>query len=138
MQVGAHAADEEGLDVVLGGGDAGLLARLAARADDLLPLVVGEEVGHLAAVEDVIDVLDEGLDDNLRVCEEEDNRRVVAARLEVELLQVLAELVVAVALGEVRVRVRARVRVRVRGRDRDRDRDRDRVGLGQWSVGGSG
>ena len=38
----------------------------------------------------------------------------------------------------VRVKDRARVRVRVRGRDRDRDRDRDRVGLGQWSVGGSG
>ena len=50
VQIGAHAADEEGLDVVLGGGDAGLLARLAARADDLLPLVVGKEVGHLVRV----------------------------------------------------------------------------------------
>ena len=32
VQVGAHAADEEGLDVVLGGRDPSLLARLAARA----------------------------------------------------------------------------------------------------------
>ena len=116
VQVGPHAADEEGLDVVLGGGDASLLARLAARADDLLPLVVGEEVGHLAAVEDVIDVLDEGLDDNLRVGEEEDDRRVVAARLEVQLLQVLAELVVPRVRVRVRVTVRVRVRVRVRFR----------------------
>jgi hypothetical protein len=126
--------EEGGLDVILGRGDACLLTRLAARADDLLPLVVGEEVGHFSAVEDVVDVLDEGFDDDLSVGEEEDQRRAIAAGREVELLQVLAELVVAVALGEVRVRVRARVRVRVRGRGRARvrvrARARARVGLG--------
>ena len=53
---------------------------------DLLPLVVGEEVGHLARVEDVVDVLDKVLDDDLRVGEEEDDGRAVDARDEVELL----------------------------------------------------
>eukprot|EP00965_Chrysotila_dentata_P002107 69624-Pleurochrysis_carterae.AAC.1 len=100
VQVLAHARDEELLDALLGLWHTGVVAVRPHVTHDPFPLVVGKEVGHLARVEYVVDVLDKGLGDNLRVGEEEDDGRAVDARHVVELLEVLAELIVAVPLGQ--------------------------------------
>ena len=106
VQVLARAVHKEFLQIILGLGDLAILGERAHSVGDLLPLIVREEVGHLARVEDVVDVLDEGLLDDLCVGEEEDDRRaddallvLVAARGEEALFEVLAELDGAVPLG---------------------------------------
>ena len=63
-------------------------------------LVVVEEVGHLARVEDVVDVLEEGLLDDLRVGEEEHELLPLVAHHQQRLLQVIAPLGLAVVLGD--------------------------------------
>ena len=101
MEVVADGLDEVGPDRVLGLAAAVLLGPRPRVADDAVDLVVREEVGHLARVEDVVEVLEEGLVDELGVVDEEHRRlRRAAPGRDQELLLVLAEGVQAVALGE--------------------------------------
>ena len=98
VQVVAHAVDEEGeYGVAVALGNAGLLGRRSAADHHALVLVRLEEVGHFAAVQYVVDVLEELLHDDLRVGEEKDRVLVAHARLLVELLEVVVERVVVVA-----------------------------------------
>ena len=92
MQVIAHAVDERLVQRVLARGrvDAfGVLAYVRAHAIFFLPV---EQRGHFAGVEDVVDVLHEPLLDDLRVREEEHGRYAVDARLLVQVLEVVPEL----------------------------------------------
>ena len=57
-----------------------------------LLLVLGEQPGNLAAVEDVVDVLDETLGDDLRIREQKHGGRSLDTRLHVEVLEIVAEL----------------------------------------------
>jgi hypothetical protein len=104
VQVGAHALDEERPAVLrhrdLRRRDAELLGDGAHGLDDRVALVLGEEVRHLARVEHVVDVLEEGLLLDLRVGEEEHGRLALDARAVVELLEVLVELDQAVVLRD--------------------------------------
>eukprot|EP00966_Prymnesium_polylepis_P179650 4159641-Prymnesium_polylepis.1 len=84
----------------LGDGRAGGLRERPHRVDDLRLVVVVEEVGHLARVEDVVDVLEEGLLDDLRVGEEEGHQLALLAAPEQDLLAVVAPLRLAVRLGD--------------------------------------
>lgn len=63
------------------------------------PLVVGEDVGHLPGVEHVVDVLHEGLVDDLGVREEEGHRGAARPRSLEDRLQVLPPLRVPVVLA---------------------------------------
>ena len=104
VQVRAHALDEE-RPCVVGHGhgarrDAELLGRRAHGLNDAVLLVLGEEVRHLARVEHVVHVLEEGLLLDLRVREEEHGRLALDARLVVEALEVLVELDEAVLLRD--------------------------------------
>ena len=82
MHVGEDALHKVRVERDLGQRQARLLADGAHRVDDLRRVVVVEQVGHLARVEDVVDVLEEGLLDDLRVGEEEDDLLALLARLE--------------------------------------------------------
>ena len=101
VQVFAHELHKVGHDVVARQrAHAGLLRARTNGARDLLELVELEQVGHLAGVEEVVDVLHEGLHDDLRVHEEERHLLVVSARRVQHPFQVLAPLGHAVPGGE--------------------------------------
>eukprot|EP00967_Tisochrysis_lutea_P151733 scaffold295678_cov28-Tisochrysis_lutea.AAC.2 len=92
VEVLPNTVDKVCLDVILCLNDPRVLRVGPHLAQNLFPLVVRKE--------DVIDVLNERLDNDLRVGKEEHHRGAVAAGHKEELLQVLAELVQAVTLGE--------------------------------------
>ena len=85
VEVVAHARDEEGAQRVARLGHSALpCARRAQRVEDLVELVGRKEAGHLARVEDRVDVLEERLGDDLRVGEEEGEVRALARPRAVE------------------------------------------------------
>eukprot|EP00965_Chrysotila_dentata_P189855 6173554-Pleurochrysis_carterae.AAC.1 len=96
----AHAPHKVRVEGYLGERQAGGLAERAHCGDDRVNVVVIEEVGHLARVEDVIEVLEEGLGHDLRVGEEEDDGLALLPRLEQHALQVVSPFNLAVALGD--------------------------------------
>ena len=89
-----------------------------------------EEVGHLARVEDVVDVLDERLVLDLRVGEQEDGRLPLLARRAQQLLEVVAPRALVVVLASSRSgrrrtprrAPRARERLAARAADADEER----------------
>ena len=107
MEIGAALADEElpQLRGVLEGFPlgvrlAGFLRLHAAHLHHRRALVVGEEVGHLTAVEQVVDVLDVRLLLDLRVAEEEHHGFALPAGDAAKLLEVLLPLHLCVRLAD--------------------------------------
>ncbi len=100
MQIVAHALRVGREEVGLGGGQTRLLDDRLHRAVDAVELVERVDVGHVARVQDVVEVLEEALALDLRVAEEEDGLRVAEAGGEHDLLEVVAPLLHAVVLGE--------------------------------------
>ena len=81
------------LDAVLLGAGADVLAHATE-------LILGEQVRHLARGEDVVDILEERLDDDLRLVEKEHRGLIRDARLLEQGLEVLPELGLPVVLGD--------------------------------------
>lgn len=79
VQAALHALNEERAHGRLGGGHAVGRQERAHRGGDLLAVLRLPQVGHLARVEYVVDVLEHALPDNLRVGEEEDRVAAVQA-----------------------------------------------------------
>jgi hypothetical protein len=73
---------------------------LADVADDSVLFVGRKEIGDVAGIENGIDVLDETLVDDLRVGEEENDRRALHACHLEELFDVLPEIIVTVSALE--------------------------------------
>ncbi len=99
MQIAAHARDE--LRVNVHARRLQTLARAIRRAGgrDLLLVLRSVQVRHLARVQDIVDVFQEGLAHDLRVGEEEDGRLVVHAGREQALFEVLVPVVHAVGFA---------------------------------------
>ena len=68
--------------------------------DDLLDILWSHQVGHFPGVQDVVDVLKEGLPHDLGVREEEHSRLVLRAGLLQEDLEVVLPLLLLVVLGD--------------------------------------
>mmetsp|Transcript_33594 Transcript_33594/g.89014 ORF Transcript_33594/g.89014 Transcript_33594/m.89014 type:complete len:257 (+) Transcript_33594:826-1596(+) len=101
VEIIADRLDEVRPHRVLGLAAAVFLGPRPRVADDAVGLVGREEVGHLARVEDVVEVLEERLVDDLGVVDEEHRRLCLpAAGRDEELLLILTESIQAVALGE--------------------------------------
>ena len=80
---------ENGVSVAFG--NSSLLGRWSATNDESLILVSLEQIGHLAAVQDIVDILEELFDDDLCVGEEEHGVLIFDARLVVQFLQIVVE-----------------------------------------------
>ena len=102
MELVAHARDEEGAQRVARlAHSRALRASSRSAVEDLVELIGRKEAGHLARVEDRVDVLEERLGDDLRVGEEKGQvRALIAAREHKEGLEVLAEVGGRVALAQ--------------------------------------
>ena len=81
MHITTHSNNILGEDVRLGRCDLLLLAVDATRRHDRVHLFRPVEIGDVARVQDIIDVLQERLHDDLRVREDEGRRRILHARL---------------------------------------------------------
>ena len=100
MQVISHAVDKGVVQHILGHRQThGLRVRSNVRANSVLILLI-EQRGHLAGVENVVDVLHETLRHDLRVGEEKHRRRALDPCLVVQRLEIVAELVHAVSARE--------------------------------------
>mmetsp|Transcript_46858 Transcript_46858/g.111156 ORF Transcript_46858/g.111156 Transcript_46858/m.111156 type:complete len:483 (+) Transcript_46858:3837-5285(+) len=96
MEVLLDLGDEEVIHRILRIGDPFALALVSDGVVDCVDLVGGEQAGDLAGGKQLVQVHEELLVGNLRVHEEEDNRLVLEAGLEVHLLDVLLEIAHAV------------------------------------------
>mmetsp|Transcript_53894 Transcript_53894/g.129885 ORF Transcript_53894/g.129885 Transcript_53894/m.129885 type:complete len:508 (+) Transcript_53894:1582-3105(+) len=100
MDIAAHAHDVLREDVDLGWLDALRHAVAPARVHDGVQLLRTIQVGHVTCVEDIVDVLEHALEHDLRVSDEEDHLLLIDTRTHQAVLHVLAELRLAVALGQ--------------------------------------
>ena len=140
VQVLDDPPQEKRVQLILHLARAGFLRVRAHVLAQTADLVLREQVRHLAAREHVVDVLQERLDDDLRLVEEEHGGLVGDAGLPEELFQVLPELRQAVVLGDLDGEalelgdIRGEPRERLAPRAADAHQQRVAAGLAQHAV----